>query len=204
MASKAMGKEAVLRRVSSVVLPPLVRAAVRLRVSPNVLTVVGLVTCLAAAALVGSGNLLLGGLVVLLAGLFDLLDGAVARASGMTSRFGALVDSVADRVSEAALLCALVVLYTTRGQNAGIWLSLAALVGSFLTSYVRARAEGLGLQDSVGVLTRAERVAVLALGLVLDGVTQQAGALIATAIIAVFSYVTVVQRVAHAWKQTRK
>ena len=199
-----MSKEQVLRQAASTIVSPFVRAAAKLHISPNALTLTGLVISLVSAVIVGSGYLLAGGLVMLFSGLFDMIDGALARSTGKTTKFGALMDSVSDRVSEAALLCALLVMYTLRGSTPGAFLAAAALVGSFLTSYIRARAEGLGLECRVGMFTRAERVIVLGLGLILDQALWQYGALVAVAILAAFSYVTVVQRVAYVWKQTRK
>ena len=198
-----MSKEQVLRQAASIIVSPFVRAAAKLHISPNALTLTGLVISLVSAVIVGSGYLLAGGLVMLFSGLFDMIDGALARSTGKTTKFGALMDSVSDRVSEAALLCALLVMYTLRGSTPGAFLAAAALVGSFLTSYIRARAEGLGLECRVGMFTRAERVIVLGLGLILDQALWQYGALVAVAILAAFSYVTVVQRVAYVWKQTR-
>lgn len=198
-----MSKEQVLRQAASTIVSPFVRAAAKLHISPNALTLTGLVISLVSAVIVGSGYLLAGGLVMLFSGLFDMIDGALARSTGKTTKFGALMDSVSDRVSEAALLCALLVMYTLRGSTPGAFLAAAALVGSFLTSYIRARAEGLGLECRVGMFTRAERVIVLGLGLILDQALWQYGALVAVAILAAFSYVTVVQRMAYVWKQTR-
>ena len=145
-----MSKEQVLRQAASTIVAPFVRAAAKLHISPNALTLTGLVISLVSAVIVGSGYLLAGGLVMLFSGLFDMIDGAVARSTGKTTKFGALMDSVSDRVSEAALLCALLVMYTLRGSTSGAFLAAAALVGSFLTSYIRARAEGLGLECRVG------------------------------------------------------
>ena len=199
-----MSKEQVLRQAASIIVSPFVRAAAKLHISPNALTLTGLVISLVSAVIVGSGYLLAGGLVMLFSGLFDMIDGALARSTGKTTKFGALMDSVSDRVSEAALLCALLVMYTLRGSTPGAFLAAAALVGSFLTSYIMARAEGLGLECRVGMFTRAERVIVLGLGLILDQALWQYGALVAVAILAAFSYVTVVQRMAYVWKQTRK
>jgi CDP-diacylglycerol--glycerol-3-phosphate 3-phosphatidyltransferase len=198
-----LSKEQYLRQVSSIMVDPVVRASVRLHVSANALTLTGLAICLISAGIVGAGYLLAGGVVLLFSGLFDMFDGAVARATGTATKFGALVDSVSDRVSEAALLGALVVMYTFRGFDPGVFLATAALVGSLLTSYVRARAEGLGVECRVGVLTRAERVIILGLGLMLDRTLWQYGAFVAVAIITAFSYVTVVQRIAHVRQQTR-
>ena len=138
-----MSKEQVLRQAASTIVAPFVRAAAKLHISPNALTLTGLVISLVSAVIVGSGYLLAGGLVMLFSGLFDMIDGAVARSTGKTTKFGALMDSVSDRVSEAALLCALLVMYTLRGSTSGAFL-LPLPCRSFLTSYIRARAEGRG------------------------------------------------------------
>ena len=165
--------------------------------TPNTLTVLGFLVSAAAAGVIAADHLLVGGLVVLFAGLFDLLDGALARARGQATRFGALLDSTLDRLSEAALLFGLLVLYARQDSTQGILLSGAVLVGSLLVSYVRARAEGLGLKCEVGLFTRPERVIVLALGLMLDQV------LVALWVMAVLTYVTVAQRLLYIWQQTR-
>jgi CDP-diacylglycerol--glycerol-3-phosphate 3-phosphatidyltransferase len=165
--------------------------------TPNTLTVLGFLVSAAAGGLIATDYLLIGGLVVLFAGLFDLLDGALARAKGQATRFGALLDSTLDRLSEAALLFGLLVLYARQDSTQGILLSGAVLVGSLLVSYVRARAEGLGLKCEVGLFTRPERVIVLASALMLDQV------LVALWIMAVLTYVTVAQRFLHVWQQTK-
>jgi CDP-diacylglycerol--glycerol-3-phosphate 3-phosphatidyltransferase len=146
---------------------------------------------------IATGHLLIGGVLVLLAGLFDMLDGALARSTGGTTKLGGFVDSVSDRLSETALFAALIVLYTSRGSLEGVILSIVALAGAYLTSYLRARAEGLGLECRVGLFTRGERVPLLALGLLINQV------LIMLGVIAVLGWITVVQRVFHVWRQTR-
>jgi len=176
---------------------PAVQLLAKTGLTPNTLTVLGFLVSVAAGGLIATDYLLVGGLVVLFAGLFDLLDGALARARGQATRFGALLDSTLDRLSEAALLFGLLVLYARQDSTQGILLSGAVLVGSLLVSYVRARAEGLGLKCEVGLFTRPERVIVLALGLMLDQV------LVALWVMAVLTYVTVAQRLLYIWQQTR-
>jgi CDP-diacylglycerol--glycerol-3-phosphate 3-phosphatidyltransferase len=156
---------------------------------------VGVVVGLGAAAVIATGHFLAGGVIVLVAGLFDMLDGALARSKGEVTRRGAFVDSVADRVSEAALLFALLLVYTGRGSVQETVLAAIVLTGSLLTSYTRARAEGLGLSCKVGLLTRPERVLVLGIGLLANQL------LVALWVLAVFSWVTVLQRVIHVWRQ---
>jgi CDP-diacylglycerol--glycerol-3-phosphate 3-phosphatidyltransferase len=151
-----------------------------------------------AAYVIATGHFLLGGVLILGSGLFDLLDGALARFTKRTTKFGAVLDSTVDRVSEAATLCGLLIWYVAKeGATLEIVLILAVLIGSFLVSYVRARAEGLGWQCQVGLFTRAERVIVLAGGLLINQI------FVALCILAVFVFVTVVQRLVYLWKQEK-
>jgi CDP-diacylglycerol--glycerol-3-phosphate 3-phosphatidyltransferase len=135
---------------------------------------------------------------VLVAGLFDILDGALARFTNRTTKFGAILDSTLDRLSEALLLFGLLILYLNSAYTIEILLIFGVMVGSFLISYIRARAEGLGIECKTGLFTRAERVIILALGLIVNQI------LIALIILAVFTFITVVQRIVHVWQQTRK
>ncbi|MDY6892888.1 MAG: CDP-alcohol phosphatidyltransferase family protein [Chloroflexota bacterium] len=167
-------------------------------INPNVLTVIGLLLTLAVAWVVYTGRFFLGGFLVLLSGAFDLLDGAVARASGRTTLFGALLDSTFDRFSEAALFLGLLAYYAGQGSFQESLLVGAALVGSLTTSYVRARAEGLGLKCEVGIFTRPERVVLLAIGLIFNQM------LVVLWIMAVLSNLTAWRRLFHVWRQTRK
>jgi len=177
---------------------PIIEGVSRSGINPDTLTLTGLALNIGAAYVIATGHFLPGGLLVLVAGLCDLLDGALARFINQTSKFGALFDSVADRVSEAALFFGLLVWYVLGESAMGVMLAFAALIGSFLVSYVRARAEGLGLECKVGLFTRAERVIVLTLGLVVNQVT------IALWVVVVFAYITVIQRVVYLRQQTRK
>jgi CDP-diacylglycerol---glycerol-3-phosphate 3-phosphatidyltransferase len=135
-------------------------------ISPNALTLIGLLLNCGAAAIVLTGNLLAGGIAFLVANAFDSLDGAVARATGKASRFGAFLDSVIDRYDESVVLIALLVVLGQRGDMLLVGATGVALVGSLLVSYTRARAEGLGLDCEVGLFQRTERVILLGLGLV--------------------------------------
>ena len=166
------------------------------RMSPNALSLVGFLLSLLAASQVALGHLLWGGLLVLLAGFVDLLDGAVARLGGKATPFGAVLDSALDRLSEAAVLLGLVVHFWGSSM---VYLIYAVLVGSFLVSYIRARGEGLGLVMETGLFTRGERVVVLALGLVFPVVLWPA-----LALIALFSWFTVGERLFSVWQKTAK
>ncbi len=158
-------------------------------IKPDALTFTGLAINIGAAYVIATGHFPLGGILILAAGLFDLLDGALARFAQKTTKFGAILDSAVDRISEAAIFCGLLVWYMPGRSE--IVLIFAVLIGSFLVSYIRARAEGLGLECKVGLFTRAERVIVLAVGLLVNQVV------IALWILAVFVYITVVQRLVY-------
>lgn len=190
------------RKAGRLLTDPLVPLISKLRLTPDMMTTIGLVLNLVAAVFIGFGHLLWGGLIFLLAGLFDLLDGALARYMEKTTRFGALFDSTVDRVTEGALFLSFIFItgvgawpYNVNWQLALIFL---ALIGSFLTSYIRARAEGLDIDCTVGLFTRVERVIILALGLLFNQV------FVALAIVVVLSFVTAGQRFVHAWRQARK
>jgi CDP-diacylglycerol--glycerol-3-phosphate 3-phosphatidyltransferase len=176
---------------------PVVGILSRSKLNPNALTLVGLAINIGAAFLVALSHFLLGGVLVLVSGLFDLLDGALARFTKQTTKFGAILDSTADRVSEAAILCGLLIWYMAEGSKIEVLLVFAVLIGSFLVSYIRARAEGMGLECQIGLFTRAERVIVLAVGLLVNQV------FIALCILVVFVYVTVAQRLIYLRKQAK-
>ncbi len=181
---------------------PPVRLLARSPVTPSTLTWFGFLLAIGAAILITLGNLVAAGFVVLIAGFFDIVDGALARRTDQVTRFGAVLDSTLDRLSEAVLLIGILVLYADSQSLVPILLVVVTLIGSLLVSYIRARAEALGLECQVGLFTRAERVVVLVLGLWLNQIIESA-LLVALAIIAVFSFVTVVQRLLCVWQQTR-
>jgi CDP-diacylglycerol--glycerol-3-phosphate 3-phosphatidyltransferase len=184
--------------LASRITDPVIEGLSRSGINPDALTLTGLAINIGAAYLIATGHFLPAGLLILVAGLCDLLDGALARFVNQTTKFGALFDSTADRISEAALFFGLIVWYMLRGSAMGVMLASAALIGSFLVSYIRARAEGLGLECKVGLFTRAERVIVLTIGLVVNQVT------IALWVLVVFAYITVIQRLVYLRQQTRK
>ena len=170
-------------------------------ITPSAITWFGFLLTAGAAALIITGHLLVAGLVVLIAGFFDILDGALARRTNQATRFGAVLDSTLDRLSEAVLLIGILALYAREQSITGILLVGATLTGSLLVSYIRARAEAQGLECPVGLFTRPERVIVLALGLLLNQVDN--ALIIALAIIVVLSFFTAGQRLVYVWKQTR-
>ncbi|HVA20997.1 MAG TPA: CDP-alcohol phosphatidyltransferase family protein [Candidatus Micrarchaeia archaeon] len=169
-----------------------------LNLSPNVLTVIGLGITLAAAVLIALDQLLAAGVVLLLAGSFDLLDGAVARVTGKVHRYGAFLDSTADRYGEGATYLGLLYLFLVhRHRELEPFLIAAALAGSFLVSYVRARAQSLGFTCDGGWFGRPERVVVTAIGLITGQVT------IVLWVLAILTNVTAGQRVLTVWRQYR-
>jgi CDP-diacylglycerol---glycerol-3-phosphate 3-phosphatidyltransferase len=176
----------------------------RTRITPNALTATGVTLCIAAAVLVlfeGRDKLLfywLAAVVFVLGSLLDILDGALARAGGKTTPFGAFIDSTTDRVSEGFMLTAIAWILARTNHPAFVAVAVAAVAGSFLVSYTRARAEALGLRGDVGIGSRAERVVVITAGLVLApwGVLPWAIVLLACT-----AWITVGQRVLHVRKQ---
>ena len=176
---------------------PAVDLLARLGVTPNMLTAAGVAGNIGAGVLAANGNFLVAGIVVLAASSLDLLDGALARATGRATDFGSVFDAVMDRVSEAAVLFGLLVYFSDRGDRTEELLIFVAVVGSILVSYVRARAEIVGLKMKDGLFTRAERVVVLAAGLMVDQAT------IALWILAALASFTAAQRLAIVWVKTR-
>jgi CDP-diacylglycerol--glycerol-3-phosphate 3-phosphatidyltransferase len=139
-------------------------------VTPDALTVSGLALCIAGAVLVyfeylGWGLFLVGSAVFVIGSILDILDGALARRRGFSSPFGAFLDSTVDRVGEGFMLGSIGLVLMRDGSEWGVALAFAAIAGSFLVSYTRARAEALGLKGDVGIGSRAERVVVISVGL---------------------------------------
>lgn len=185
----------VLRARFKGVLDPAAAFFGRMGFSPNSLTLFGLLGNIAGSALIATGNVSLGGLVILLMGPIDALDGALARKLGLVSEYGAFLDSVTDRYSELVILGGLLLYYLQRGEWLGSLLVYLAAGGSVLVSYTRARAQSLGMDTKVGLFTRVERFIVLAPCLIIN---QPMIALWATAILA---NVTAFQRIWHVRKQ---
>ena len=181
---------------------PVVRLLAKTPITPNAITWFGLLVAVGAAVLISTSHLFAAGFVVLVGGFFDIIDGALARNTNRTSRFGAVLDSTLDRLAEAAVLIGILALYAREQSVIGVLVVGFAWLGSLLVSYIRARAEALGLECQVGLFTRAERVVVLALGLLLNQVVDNA-LIIALAIIVVFSFITVGQRLFYVWRQTK-
>jgi CDP-diacylglycerol---glycerol-3-phosphate 3-phosphatidyltransferase len=176
----------------------------RTRVTPNALTTAGVSLCLAAAVIVyfeNHGKLLfywVGALVFVVGSILDILDGALARAGGKTTPFGSFLDSTTDRVGEGAMLGAIALIFARHGNEVALGATIAAIAGSFLVSYTRAKAEALGLRGDIGLGSRAERVVAITAGLVLApwGVLQWAIYLLTAT-----AWLTVLQRILFVRKQ---
>ena len=181
---------------------PGARALQTLGFSPNLVTILGFCIALVSAALVAAGFLLAGGVVFLLGGVLDLMDGALARLTGRVTRFGALLDSVMDRLGEAGLFLGMAIYGLRAGLGEGrllffIVVLVLALVTSQTVSYLRARGEALGIATRTGLMTRPERVALLSLGLILGHILGLRPLEIILIVIAVISFFTLLQRLVH-------
>jgi CDP-diacylglycerol--glycerol-3-phosphate 3-phosphatidyltransferase len=178
-------------------LAPIVRPLAAVGVTPMMISIAGVAGNLFAAVLIARGALLAGGIVTLIASALDMLDGALARATGRAAPTGALIDSVLDRVSEALVLGGVLAYALNRGHDEQALLAFVAVVGSLLVSYVRARAEGLGVTLTDGLFTRAERVVVLSAALIF-GLLRPA-----LWVLAVLTVLTAAQRLVLAYRKVQ-
>jgi CDP-diacylglycerol--glycerol-3-phosphate 3-phosphatidyltransferase len=178
---------------ASVITVPIARAVGRLGVHPNTLTVIGMLLQVGVAVVFGLGYIKLGGWLLLIVAPIDALDGALARALGKQSRFGAFLDSTLDRIADAVLILGLTTHYLSQEMYVLVTLLLISLVAAMMVSYIRARAEALGFSCKVGVLTRMERILLIAVLSALGLPFPMAWAL------ATLSVFTVVQRILHIY-----
>lgn len=204
------------------IINPFVRLLIKIGVTPNVVTTIGLLGNIAAAAVFVAAAMkatpgtdyqyklvTVAGALIIAFSLFDMLDGQVARLGNMSSRFGALYDSVLDRYCELFTLGAISYYLISVGQGVGALITFLAMIGSVMVSYVRARAEGLDIECKVGFMQHPERVVVTSVGALATGITgmfnPDAGAMIilivAMAIIAVFANITAFVRLIHCKKE---
>jgi CDP-diacylglycerol--glycerol-3-phosphate 3-phosphatidyltransferase len=178
---------------ASVITVPIARAVGRLGVHPNTLTVIGMLLQVGVAVVFGLGYVKLGGWLLLIVAPIDALDGALARVLGKQSRFGAFLDSTLDRIADAVLILGLTAHYLSQEMYVLVTLLLISLVAAMMVSYIRARAEALGFSCKVGVLTRMERILLIAVLSALGLPFLMAWAL------ATLSVFTVVQRILHIY-----
>ena len=194
----------MIRGAWDVAMRPVGRGLAAAGIGPNAITVVGVAVQIAVAWAIIAGRLVLAGVLAIVAALADTVDGAVAKARGSTGKLGALFDSTADRLSDALFFVAVAWLYAVspdpsrRDQRWVAALALTALVASFLVSYIKARAEGLGFECNVGIAERAERLILMILGLLFADVLP-----FVLGVLAALAGVTVVQRFLHVRAQAR-
>ena len=204
-----------LQKLIYTLINPIIKGMIKMGITPNMVTTIGFVGNVIAAFLfihasqltpisMGFSWIGWGGAILLFSGLFDMMDGQLARLGNMSTTFGAFWDSTLDRYSELFSLFGITLyLMTASGIWAGV-ITFLALVGSIMVSYVRARAEGLGIECKVGLMQRPERVVVTALAAIITGMTSNLWWLIGgMALIAVLANITAFWRVAHCYKQLK-
>lgn len=183
---------------------PIVGVLHRAGVTPNMLTFAGVAGNIGAAVLAGYGEFLFAGIVVLVFSALDFLDGALARKTGAATPFGSVLDAVMDRVSEAAVLFGLLVYFTERGEQTEALLIFAAVAGSILVSYVRARAEIIGMRMREGIFTRLERVILIGGGMIVADIVEEDVMTYALWVLAVLANVTAAQRLYIVWTKSKE
>lgn len=174
---------------------PIIRFCIRRRVQPNLITTIGFVFSVGAALAFASDNVQWAGAILLFSGTFDIIDGKVARATGMSSKFGSFFDSTMDRLSDMIIFLGLLHMYLGKGHQEMIWVIMLAVIGSLMVSYARSKAEALGINCSVGLFQRPERVVYLGFGAILGHMTLY----YVIWFLAIVSNLTVIQRIFHVY-----
>lgn len=186
-----------LRSVTKDLIGPVARFLGRLGLSPNALTILGCLLNIGVGIVIATGRFPLGGLLLIFASAFDAIDGTLARQMGQTTKFGAFLDSVLDRVSESATLLGIAWWYMGQPGRVEETLAYITIVGSLLVSYTRARAEGISVECKGGYFTRVERAIVIIAALVL-GLTPWA-----LGLLAVGTVVTTIWRIVHVYQASK-
>jgi CDP-diacylglycerol--glycerol-3-phosphate 3-phosphatidyltransferase len=199
MAKILSGSRAAVGRVAD----PVARGLLRVGITPDMVTVAGTVGILGASLLAALGHLLIATIVATFSALTDILDGAMARARGTSSTFGAFLDSTMDRVADGAIFAALAYWLFTTGETGAAVAALLVLVTSQVISYVRARAEALGLTANVGLIERPERLIAIGVGGLCAGFGWPAGMHVVLWVLGVLSVVTIGQRFVHVYRQAK-
>lgn len=187
-----------VRAWSKPFLAPIADFLARLRVPPNAVTICAFLGCVAVGVALGLGYPRLAGVLLILFGPLDAIDGLLARRSNRQTKFGAFLDSTLDRFSEIAIFVGLIVYLQDLRRTSDVVVAFVALTGSLMVSYTRARAEALGFECKIGLLTRFERLVILTAGLIFKIISP------VLLILAVFTNITAVQRVLHVWRQSRR
>jgi CDP-diacylglycerol--glycerol-3-phosphate 3-phosphatidyltransferase len=145
---------------------PILFLFIKLKLTPNLITLIGFGICVIATYYISIGSFILGGLLILISGIMDIFDGAMARKMNLITDKGAFLDSTFDRLSESIILIGLIYFFSQENESNAVMLASTSLVFSLLISYLRARLEGLGYNSKSGFFTRPERVLVVSLGLI--------------------------------------
>ncbi|HMG13749.1 MAG TPA: CDP-alcohol phosphatidyltransferase family protein [Gemmatimonadaceae bacterium] len=189
------------------VIEPAISFLARNNVSPNTITTVGTLLTVAAGVVYATGHIMTAGWIMGVTAFFDVLDGEVARRTGRSTVFGAFYDSTLDRVADGALMAGLTVFYATNPIHHNIYMMVVCLVGiigTFLVSYTRARAESLGIDAKVGVMQRPERIVLLSAPQALFGLFWNGWVLIAIILLlTVTAWITAVQRIMFVYRNTK-
>ncbi|MCS7150282.1 MAG: CDP-alcohol phosphatidyltransferase family protein [Caldimicrobium sp.] len=178
-------------------LMPVVRILAQWKIHPNAVTALCFLGFLTASFFVAHGKFLLAGIILIIFAPLDAIDGLLARTSKKVTPFGAFLDSTMDRYGEIVIFLGFTYYFIFKGSISGIILSFLGMTGSLMVSYTRARAEGLGLECKVGLLTRFERITLLILSLLLDT------AFVFLALVSLLTHFTALQRIWHVYKYSR-
>lgn len=185
-----------LRPQVKVIIDPVAK---RIPINPNVLTIIGLIISVLSAYMFSQKYLMIGGLLIVLSGIVDMLDGAVARNHSTKTPFGGILDSTSDRFADAFILIGIIY-----GGYVGWFTGVLAIVACLSVSYVRARVEAEGIKGNIGIAERAERLVILIAGVILSIILNlDIFMYYAVVLIVILGYLTVLQRVYHAWKQLK-
>jgi CDP-diacylglycerol--glycerol-3-phosphate 3-phosphatidyltransferase len=192
--------EARVRRISMLLIRPVARS----NVTPNMLTIVGLLLNVVCAVMIGGGWLFASGVLLLFAGVFDMADGALARVKNLSSAGGDFLDATLDRLAEASIGLGLLWHAMAKSDDVQIGLIYAFVLGSVMISYARARAEVLNLDCSVGLMARPERIVILAVALILAQATNELALTLILVALCLTIYATVAQRIVHVYRITKQ
>jgi CDP-diacylglycerol---glycerol-3-phosphate 3-phosphatidyltransferase len=187
------------------VVEPLARALLRIRVSPNAVTVAGSVGVIFGSVVFAArGHLIIALVIVTICALTDLLDGTMARLRGSTGKWGALLDSTVDRISDSAVLASVAYWMATTNQHRGAIAAILCLILGQIVSYVKARAEGLGFKANVGIAERAERLLIVGVGGLLTGLGLKPALEVALWVLVALSVITIAQRMIYVYRQAHE
>ena len=190
---------------------PVASVLISLGITANTATIVGFIVNVTAGISLAYERLILGGILIVVGGSFDMVDGAIARIRKVSNSSGALLDSVIDRYSEGAIFMGIAAYFYKSSSFYGILgvlLTFATMIGAFLVSYARARSEGLAVECNVGLMQRTERLVILAVGVIANGilidlVVNNLILIIVLAILTIFTHITAVHRLIHSFRHLR-